>query len=198
MAAIVAGVVGAVTGFIASAHVASIPLSAAGLLLAILGIYFSVKRKRSGLLYPIIGVLVCAGAISLVVYTGLHGSHQGAEAAVPTVQELQERARASRIAQSKIQVQFVSSRPADHGKYALTFAYKCLVSGMSVTGLNGELRISDASGQEIETLVLFASFPQGLGTEPVKREDLWTIKPSTAQFLQGDASQVKVEFDPLQ
>jgi hypothetical protein len=198
MLAIAAGVLGAAANFIAPARVASIPLCGAGLLLGIAGVYFALKRKRAGFVLPIIGVIICAAATALVVYDWPHGNRLGQEAATPTAQELADRARAQRIAQANIQVQFVSLRPAEGGKYDLTFSYKCLTNGMSVSRLDGELRISDASGHEIETLGAFESFSPSLGNEPVRREDRWTIDPSTAQRLQEDASQLKVEFDPLQ
>jgi hypothetical protein len=193
MAAIAAGVLAAVAGFIAPARVAAVPLASAGLLLAALGIYLALKRKRSGLLLPAIGIIVCAAAIGLVVYTGLQKGH-AQEAPAPTVEELQDRARADRIAHSNIQVQFISIRPAEKGKYDLTFAYKCL-AGMA-TGINGRLLINDANGKEITTLAVFQSFPQGLGTDAVRRENRWALDDATAQPLQGDASQLKVQFDP--
>jgi len=204
MAAIAAGVLGAVAALISPARVAAIPLGSAGLLLAIAGIYFSLKRKRSGLLLPAIGTLVCLAAISFAIYIGFH-NHRDEAAAPPTAQELADRARAARIAQANIGVQFIGIRPApataapadrDTRKYDITFAYKCLATGMSVPRLVGQLRISDASGKEIETLTVFESFPLGLGTTPVQREGRWSLTPATAQLLQGDASQLKVEFDP--
>jgi len=195
MAAIAAGVLGAVAVLIAPARVAAIPLSGVGLLLAIAGIYFSLKRKRAGLLLPALGVVVCAAAIALAVYTWLHSAHQGQETPVPTFQELEDRARAARVAQFNIGVQLVSVRP-DGGKYALTFAYKCLDSRTSVTGLDGRLRISDASGKLIESLSVFELFPLGLGVTPVQREGRWTLQPDTARLLEADPSQLKVEFDP--
>jgi hypothetical protein len=193
IAAIAAGVLGVVAGFITPARVAAIPLASVGLLLAVAGTYFAVKRKRAALLLPAIGIVVCAAAVGLTVYTVIQKSHHG-ETVPPTLAELQDRARADRVAHSNIQVQFVGIRPAGKGKYDVTFAYKC-IAGM-VTGLNGRLRINDANGKEVTTLATLQSFPQGLSTDPVRRENRWALDDPTAAALQGDASQLKVEYDP--